>query len=123
MTDSDELPYIKKRISRTVRLYNPNYGNDRICVCGHPYYRHFDPFEPKNEQDVGCKYCFCDSFKEASPAQMLRRQWMELLGCSDDEMSESLDSAVCCVEEMSQLKAAQDLSNFNNDSRARNVED
>lgn len=45
--------------------YNPNYGDDRLCVCGHPYHRHFDPYE--NMENVGCKYrgsCGCEGFVE-----------------------------------------------------------
>lgn len=65
MMHEKQKPYIKKRVSRTIRLYNPHYGNNRICICGHPYHRHFDSFEDPNEQDVGCKYCSCHTFKEA----------------------------------------------------------
>lgn len=43
--------------------YNPNYGDDRVCECGHNYYRHFDSYE--NMGGVGCKYCRCCEFKEA----------------------------------------------------------
>ncbi len=48
--------------------YDPNYGDNRLCECGHTYYRHFDPYE--NMEDVGCKYCRCDTFKEAKPKQI-----------------------------------------------------
>jgi hypothetical protein len=42
--------------------YYPEFGDDRVCKCGHVYYRHFDPFE---EMDlVGCKYCDCHIFEE-----------------------------------------------------------
>lgn len=57
---STEKPFLvtKKRITITTRRFNPNYGNDRTCKCGHPYHRHFDLYgtEPE-EEDVGCKYC------------------------------------------------------------------
>lgn len=56
-----ELPYIIKHVVKVHRLYNPEFGDDRVCQCGHPYYRHFDPY---SEQDaVGCKYCDCYTFK------------------------------------------------------------
>lgn len=42
--------------------YNPEYGDDRECECGHPYYRHFDSYE--NMEIAGCKYCGCWEFKE-----------------------------------------------------------
>ena len=53
------------------RAYNPEYGNDRICKCGDPYYRHFDPTE--NWMVCGCKYCGCRSFVEQSPVQAAAR--------------------------------------------------
>lgn len=42
--------------------YNPNYGDDRICKCDHPYYRHFDWM--MDNAPVGCKYCMCYKFVE-----------------------------------------------------------
>jgi hypothetical protein len=36
-------------------LYDPNYGDDIPCECGHPYYRHFDTYD--DMEPVGCKYC------------------------------------------------------------------
>jgi hypothetical protein len=62
---SEETPYLT--VSRVVvdRIYNPKYGDDRICECGHTYYRHFDTYEKM--ADVGCKYCGCATFKEAKP--------------------------------------------------------
>jgi len=66
--ESKELPYIKKRVSTTTYSYNPKYGDDRICICGHSYYRHFDPYPDlgnRTMQPVGCKYCSCYRFEEA----------------------------------------------------------
>lgn len=45
-----------------VRKYNPSYGDDRLCKCGHPYYRHFDSYD--DNAPVGCKYCDCHTFEE-----------------------------------------------------------
>ncbi len=56
----EEKPYLIKKIVKTVRLYNPNYGDDHTCECGHPYYRHFDTYE--DMEPVGCKYCECWDF-------------------------------------------------------------
>jgi hypothetical protein len=42
--------------------YNPFFGDERMCQCGHPYHRHFDSFE--DMKFVGCKYCDCHEFKE-----------------------------------------------------------
>jgi len=61
----DEAPYIEKQVVKVVRLYNPNYGDKRICLCGHTYERHFDRYEDPDHQDVGCKYCHCHDFIEA----------------------------------------------------------
>lgn len=51
-----ELPYINNH------EYNPNYGDDRICECGHEYHRHFDSYE--DMYACGCKYCNCYEFTE-----------------------------------------------------------
>ena len=54
-----EPPYLEKQIIEYI--YNPEYGDDRICECGHAYYRHFDSWAKM--ENVGCKYCGCE-FKE-----------------------------------------------------------
>ena len=61
---SEELPYIivTETIVKTTKSYNPKYGDDRMCVCGHKYYRHFDTYE--DMRAVGCKYCECHDFNE-----------------------------------------------------------
>ena len=41
--------------------YDPVFGDDTLCLCGHPYYRHFDTYEGMHP--VGCKYCICSGFK------------------------------------------------------------
>lgn len=58
----EEPPYIEKKVTITKRKYNPNYGDNRICKCGHAYYRHFDSHEDMDP--VGCKYCECYTFIE-----------------------------------------------------------
>ena len=35
--------------------YDANFGDDKLCECDHPYYRHFDTYD--NMAPVGCKYC------------------------------------------------------------------
>lgn len=57
---NDEKPYLDKVVIE--KVYNPNYGLYRICVCGHHYYRHFDGYG--NNANVGCKYCCCYEFVE-----------------------------------------------------------
>jgi hypothetical protein len=53
--------YAKELLSKATS-YDTNYGDARVCVCGHAYYRHFDPYE--DMADVGCKYCDCFDFEE-----------------------------------------------------------
>jgi hypothetical protein len=48
------------------RSYNRNYGDTRVCKCGHKYYRHFDTHD--DMADVGCKYCDCGTFEPQQPA-------------------------------------------------------
>ena len=43
-------------------LYDREFGDYKICKCGHHYKRHFDPFEEM--EPVGCKYCHCDTFEQ-----------------------------------------------------------
>ena len=59
-----EPPYLYRVVLE--RRYNPNYGNDRLCQCGHPYYRHFDWMD--DSQLCGCKYCGCFEFKPLDTA-------------------------------------------------------
>lgn len=59
---STELPYIITERVIVDYAYNPAYGDERICACGHTYYRHFDPYEKM--EAVGCKYCQCLTFIE-----------------------------------------------------------
>lgn len=61
-TELSDKPYIEIETKKIDLLYNKDYGDDRMCICGHPYYRHFDPFD--NDAAVGCKYCVCYKFKE-----------------------------------------------------------
>lgn len=64
----EEQPYLVTiDIDRDLK-YNPKYGDDRICKCGHTYDRHFDSFDSYDEMEaVGCKYCRCNTFEEAKP--------------------------------------------------------
>ena len=59
-------PYIIQEIRETYKVYNPEYGDDRVCKCGHSYYRHFDSYE--GMANVGCKYCGCYEFVEKEEA-------------------------------------------------------
>lgn len=56
-----EPPYIAVTVTTIEKKYNPKYGDDRMCECGHSYYRHFDTYEDMTS--TGCKYCSCVEFK------------------------------------------------------------
>lgn len=62
-------PYIKTKVTLTAIFeeYNPDYGDDKLCKCGHSYYRHFDSYE--NTSPVGCKYCMCNKFEPAEEVE------------------------------------------------------
>ena len=51
----------------TTVAYDKSFGDDKLCVCGHPYYRHFDTYDEM--LNVGCKYCECQDFRATPPAQ------------------------------------------------------
>lgn len=59
----EQEPYLTETKIVIIRKHNPNYDQDEICECGHPYHRHFDWMEDEDNQAVGCKYCNCYTFK------------------------------------------------------------
>lgn len=59
---SAQEPYLTKVSKTEDRAYNPDFGDNRLCGCGHSYYRHFDSYEDMGP--IGCKYCACYDFKE-----------------------------------------------------------
>lgn len=60
--DLENTPYLIEVNVEVTRKYNPNYGDNKMCKCGHQYYRHFDSWE--DMLAVGCKYCDCWEFVE-----------------------------------------------------------
>ena len=67
---------VLNRNANAPKPYDPSFGDNKPCLCGHPYYRHFDTYA--GMEPVGCKYCYtqydgkgeygdgrCSSFKEA----------------------------------------------------------
>jgi hypothetical protein len=60
--DSFDKPYIEVITVKRKLKYNPKFGNDKICECGHPYHRHFDSYDRMS--NIGCKYCECYNFVE-----------------------------------------------------------
>lgn len=57
-------------------VYDPNFGDERECRCGHPYYRHFDGYE--NNAAVGCKYCSCRVFVAAQVTAECKHEFKPL---------------------------------------------
>ena len=53
---------IKETIEECMLPYNKDFGDNKECICGHAYYRHFDTYD--NMEPIGCKYCDCYEFKE-----------------------------------------------------------
>lgn len=66
--DDESKPYIIDINIEKIYKYNPNFGDDRLCKCGHTYYRHFDSYE--DMEAVGCKYCQCFHFEDARLAKL-----------------------------------------------------
>lgn len=60
LRDWHDVPYLVH--IDVLPMYNPVYGDSRICICGHEYARHFDTYE--NQAPVGCEYCTCSLFME-----------------------------------------------------------
>lgn len=54
-------PYIVTYFVHINKEYNPHFGDDKECECGHSYYRHFDSYEGMDA--CGCKYCGCQHFQ------------------------------------------------------------
>lgn len=81
-----QQPYIIKEVVHIEYRYNPEYGDKRICECGHTYERHFDSYD--DMEPVGCKYCSCGEFVEVLPGQKTGKD------AEDDGYNDGYD----CVE-------------------------
>lgn len=46
---------------RYAPAYDNSLGDERLCECGHVYYRHFDSYN--DMAPIGCKYCHCTRFR------------------------------------------------------------
>jgi hypothetical protein len=74
MADIYECIPVRVTIEEEPAVYDPSFGDDRLCRCGHKYYRHFDTYEEM--APVGCKYCPCRTFEEsAAPASTPTGRW------------------------------------------------
>ena len=78
-----EQPYIEEISIQKSFKYNKNYGDNKLCACGHSYYRHFDSYE--NMEAVGCKYCDCYEFinidKLIIVPQTVNNENLNISGC------------------------------------------
>lgn len=57
------LPYLI--VSTLESKWNPDFPQEALCECGHPYYRHFDTYDDMDP--CGCKYawyCGCDLWRD-----------------------------------------------------------
>lgn len=64
---SDEVEKaLRTELSRITQdelvVYDPDFGDEKLCVCEHPYHRHFDSYDCM--APVGCKFCPCHDFRE-----------------------------------------------------------
>lgn len=58
-----QQPYIVEMHTTYTYHYNPRFGDERMCHCGHSYIQHFDAFEQYDE--LGCKQdCKCGHFRD-----------------------------------------------------------
>lgn len=92
-----------------VSSYNPKFGDDIDCVCGHPYERHFDSYE--GMEPVGCKYCACSSFIKKKELNDVENDVIKgltiILDCSLASLSRSeicLSSYVGSINETSKFR-------------------
>lgn len=98
--------------------YDSNFGDNKECLCGHEYYRHFDTYD--NMAAIGCKYCspytyrssgvqhghnVCTGFKEsiddAHPREEDKYAHSPCQGCEEDMMLHQKGEEHCrCGGEM-----------------------
>lgn len=64
LTTSQRLEALKYHEPSHAAIYDPTFGDDKLCECGHEYYRHFDTHD--DMANVGCKYCVCYTFKQST---------------------------------------------------------
>ena len=57
----DAADLIQTLVVEQNEKYDPDFGDDKVCKCGHKYYRHFDTYEEM--YPCGCKYCGCYAFE------------------------------------------------------------
>lgn len=80
-----------------LRVRDGAHDQDQACGrsgCGHPYHRHFDPYE--GDREVGCKYCPCEAFQEPGPVEFVERTGP--LGIPQAWAKEVVRSSITIVE-------------------------
>lgn len=87
-----DAPYLEYEYKVTEKKYNPNYGDDRMCVCGHTYERHFDSYE--NMEPVGCKYCGCNEFIEKTMTDKNNDEMDDRIECLINELIDARREAL-----------------------------
>jgi hypothetical protein len=55
----------RERAEAEPPAYDPAFGDDRLCECGHEYRRHFDTYD--DMRPIGCKYCQCSEWAALAP--------------------------------------------------------
>jgi len=78
--DKPQVPYVTKTIRQTVQVYNPKYGDERMCECGHIYQDHFDLEAPAwydgasnfYGNQIVCKNCYCIKFRLQTTQSQVR---------------------------------------------------
>lgn len=53
---------LQKAKRSSAPAYDKDFGDNKLCSCGHTYYRHFDTYDKM--APIGCKYCGCRAFGE-----------------------------------------------------------
>jgi len=84
-------PYLIKKKVIIEKHYNPKYGDDRLCKCGHPYHRHFDGYD--GNAAVGCKYCQCYEFEPAEGQELEINYIVKTNGFDGDQTHKCHDEA------------------------------
>ena len=78
------------------------FGDDRLCICGHAYYRHFDTYE--DMKPVGCKYCPCEQWSD----HMTVERAQELLAAAEYLYAERLKEFTAAREAVDAARKDRD---------------
>lgn len=75
MSRRKQEPFIEEPQTKIVRRYNPEYGDEELCECGHPYKTHFD----STGLHIACYHCDCEGFVEDTENSIgnQRKHWAE----------------------------------------------